>query len=78
LGDSIEFTIWGCQPGDLIGQKGIQTLPLVGDYEDFLRQFARQPFDIGLAPMEDTAFYRSKTNTKFRDYGACKVAGIYS
>jgi hypothetical protein len=78
LGDSIEFTIWGCQPGDLIGQKGIQTLPLIGDYEDFLRQFARQSFDIGLAPMEDTAFYRSKTNTKFRDYGACRVAGIYS
>ena len=77
-GDGVEFTIWGCSPGDLVGHKGIKILPLVGDYEDFLHRFARSGFDIGLAPMEDTAFYRSKTNTKLRDYGACRVAGIYS
>ncbi len=78
FGDAIEFTIWGCSPGDLVGHKGIKILPLVGDYEDFLHRFARSGFDVGLAPMEDTAFYRSKTNTKLRDYGACRVAGIYS
>jgi glycosyltransferase involved in cell wall biosynthesis len=77
-GDAVEFTIWGCSPGDLVGHKGIKILPLVGDYEDFLHRFARTGFDVGLAPMEDTAFYRSKTNTKLRDYGACRVAGIYS
>ena len=78
FGDDVEFTIWGCSPGDLVGHKGIRVLPLVGDYENFLHRFARSGFDIGLAPMEDTAFYRSKTNTKLRDYGACRVAGIYS
>ncbi len=78
FGDQVEFTIWGCSPGDLVGHKGIKVLPLVGDYENFLHRFARSGFDIGLAPMEDTAFYRSKTNTKLRDYGACRVAGIYS
>jgi glycosyltransferase involved in cell wall biosynthesis len=78
FGDAVEFTIWGCSPGDLVGHKGIKILPLVGDYEDFLNRFARSGFDVGLAPMEDTAFYRSKTNTKLRDYGACRVAGIYS
>ncbi|HEY9757568.1 MAG TPA: glycosyltransferase [Oculatellaceae cyanobacterium] len=78
FGDKVEFTIWGCSPGDLAGHKGIKILPLIGDYESFLHKFARSGFDVGLAPMEDTAFYRSKTNTKLRDYGACRVAGIYS
>jgi glycosyltransferase involved in cell wall biosynthesis len=78
FGDKIDFTIWGCGPGDLVGQRGIHVLPLVSDYEEFLKQFARSGFDIGLAPLEDTAFHRSKTNTKLRDYGACKVSGIYS
>jgi glycosyltransferase involved in cell wall biosynthesis len=78
FGNAVDFTIWGCSPGDLVGHKGVKVRSLVGDYENFLLQFARSGFDIGLAPMEDTAFYRSKTNTKFRDYGACNVAGIYS
>lgn len=76
--DNIQFTVWGCGPGDLVGHRGIKVLPLVGDYDRFLRHFSRAGFDIGFAPMEDTLFHRSKANTKFRDYGACRVAGIYS
>lgn len=77
-GDKVQMTIWGCQPADLVGLKGIRFNPLVGNYEKFLRKFIAQGFDIGLAPLEDTHFHRSKTNTKFRDYGAARVAGIYS
>lgn len=77
-GDKVQFTIWGCQPPELVGVRGLKFIPLTPDYESFLRQFARSNFDIGLAPMEDTQFHRSKTNTKLRDYGACKIAGVYS
>ncbi|MFJ6327204.1 MULTISPECIES: glycosyltransferase family 4 protein [unclassified Rhizobium] len=33
---------------------------------------------IGLAPLEQTRFNAGKTDNKFRQYGAAKVAGIYS
>jgi hypothetical protein len=76
--DKIELTIWGCQSSELVGYRGVTFAPLISDYDRFLREFSRHGFDIGLAPLEDTPFHRSKTNTKFRDYGACRVAGIYS
>ena len=74
----INMTVWGCQPAELVGVKGIKFMPLVPNYNEFLRAFSSHRFDIGLAPLEDTPFHRSKTNTKFRDYGASRVAGIYS
>jgi glycosyltransferase involved in cell wall biosynthesis len=74
----VSMTIWGCQPAELVGAEGIKFMPLIPNYNEFLRSFASHSFDIGLAPLEDTPFHRSKTNTKFRDYGASKVAGIYS
>ncbi len=76
--NKVSMTVWGCQPAELVGLKGIKFMPLVPNYSGFLRKFASHNFDIGLAPLEDTPFHRSKTNTKFRDYGASRVAGIYS
>lgn len=78
FGDKIQVTIWGCQPAELAGHRSVTLLPLVSTYDGFLREFAKSGFDIGLAPLSDTQFNRSKTNTKYRDYGACRVAGIYS
>jgi len=76
--DKVQLTVWGCQPADLVGLRGVRFMPLISNYDRFLRAFAASNFDIGLAPLEDTPFHRSKTNTKFRDYGASQVAGIYS
>jgi len=74
----VKFTVWGCSPGELLNLPGVSARKLTTRYDDFLRAFSRAGFHIGLAPLQDTEFNRSKNNTKFRDYGACRIAGIYS
>lgn len=76
--DRVETTIWGCAPSELLKMPSVVHRKLVAEYDQFLKEFSRTGFDIGLAPMDDSEFSRSKNNTKFRDYGACQIAGIYS
>lgn len=47
-------------------------------YSKFIKKFFEMGFDIGLAPIFEGNFFNSKTNNKYREYGACKIAGIYS
>lgn len=74
----VEMTVWGCMPSELMTLPGVTAKKLMPRYDDFLREFSRSDFQIGLAPLLDNEFNRSKNNTKFRDYGACGIAGIYS
>jgi len=69
---------WGSLPPSLRGHRYVRFLPLIRDYESYIRRFAEKQFDIGLAPMLDTPFHNSKTNNKMREYGACHCAGVYS
>ncbi|HNT53230.1 MAG TPA: glycosyltransferase [Anaerolineaceae bacterium] len=76
--DSVEVTFCGALPEGFAGQANIHHMPFEPNYDAFMRKFSAHSFDIGLAPMVDDAFHRSKTNNKFREYGACGIAGIYS
>ena len=75
-GGRIEAHFWGPRPPAEL--PGVRHHALVHDYDRFLRCFSAAGFDIGLAPLADDLFHRSKTNTKFREYGACSIAGVYS
>ncbi len=74
----VEFHFWGWNANKLSSFPGVHHHPFVLNYERFLKKFSRSGFDIGLAPLTDDPFHRSKTDNKFREYGASAIAGIYS
>jgi glycosyltransferase involved in cell wall biosynthesis len=76
--DKVEFVAWRDCPETLKRFSNVQIVPFERDYEAFIRSLASSGYDIGLAPLRDDVFYLSKTNTKFRDYGISRIAGVYS
>jgi glycosyltransferase involved in cell wall biosynthesis len=74
----VQVFIWGHIPERLRGLTNVRLMKYEANYNRFVHSFYQEGFDIGLAPMIDDEFHRSKTNNKFREYGGCEVAGIYS
>lgn len=73
---NVEF--FGFIPSSLQGHRGVAHFPYEQDYRRFIHKLYGLTWDIGLAPLADTLFNHCKTNNKFREYGACKIPGIYS
>lgn len=74
----VEFYTFGQIPAALKGFPNVYKLKYIQSYDKYLKKFASMGFDIGLAPLLDDTFHNSKTNNKFREYGAMEVCGIYS
>lgn len=74
----VELYVFGEIPNTLKYSKSVHKLPYINNYDKYIKFFYRKNFTIGLAPLKDDIFHRSKTNNKFREYGACGIAGVYS
>lgn len=75
----VEFHLWRkTAPKQLVGVRGLVLNKPLRSYDNFVCSLYKAGFNIGLAPGIDTPFFRSKTNNKYREFGGCGIAGIYS
>ncbi len=77
-GDRVNIEFIGYSPAQLKGYTQVRSFDFIDDYNEFRRFFASRKWNIGLAPLNDTEFNRSKTNNKYREYSSFRIAGIYS
>lgn len=75
---SVVFEFAGAMPSGMSESERIRFFPHTADYASFVRFQAERGWAIGLAPLVDSEANRCKTNNKYREYGACKIAGVYS
>jgi glycosyltransferase involved in cell wall biosynthesis len=78
LPGAFEFEFIGHMPKELVGTPGVRHFDNIPNYREFLEFKQTRGWDLALAPLEDDAFSRSKTNNKFREYGALGIPGLYS
>lgn len=76
--DNVVIEFFGFIPQRAGELANVVELPYVDGYETCIQVLAEQQWDIGLAPLIDTPFNRSKLPTKYRDYAATGAAGVYS
>ncbi|MGH7898789.1 MAG: hypothetical protein ACREQQ_12600, partial [Candidatus Binatia bacterium] len=79
-GGAVQIVFWGGPPNDpaLANLPNFEYRKPIWSYRDFMAAFYQSGFDIGLAPLREGVAQRAKANAKFRDYGACRIAGVYS
>lgn len=76
--EKIQVDFIGYIPDALRGKNGVNAFEFIFDYDEFRRFFKTRRWQFALAPLADTAFNRSKTNNKYREYSSFAVPGIYS
>lgn len=74
----VAFEFVGWMPDGVADVRGVTLFPPVGDYDRYLEFKVARRWDIGLAPLIGNPFDVCKTSVKYREYGGCGIAGIYS
>jgi glycosyltransferase involved in cell wall biosynthesis len=66
------------KPKEFKNYKNFICIPYVSGINNFYKILLSRNWDIGIAPLIETAFNEHKTDNKFREYAACRIPGIYS
>ncbi len=74
----VEVVVMGMQPTSDVRHPAIRYIDFAADYERYADRLRNMELHIALAPLQDTAFNRCKSNIKWLEYSACGIAGIYS
>lgn len=73
----IHIAFFGAKPA-FIEKYGLEHIPYINSYDDYQKKMRELNWDIGLAPMPDTAFHSCKHYNKYIEYASCGIAGVYS
>lgn len=74
----VKLEFFGFIPEQLKMRPSVTHMPFLNDYDTFISILKSRGWTIGLAPLCDTLFNRSKTNNKYREYASIGFPGIYS
>jgi glycosyltransferase involved in cell wall biosynthesis len=74
----VAFEFVGWMPDGLADVPGVTLFPNIPDYDRYLEFKVSRRWVIGLAPLLGSAFDACKTSVKYREYGGCDIAGVYS
>ncbi len=72
------FELFGTDAPDLADLPRVTLLPWNAQSSESINRLRDRGWSIGLAPLHDNDFNRAKLPTKYRDYAACGIAGVYS
>ncbi len=75
---AVKFEFVGWMPDTLIGAPHVTLFPHVSDYASYLELVISRRWDIGIAPLAGGRFESFKTDIKYREYGGCRIPGVYS
>ena len=76
-GKNIDIEFMGAKP-DIVDEFGLTYIPYKQTYDEYTEIIKERNWDIGLAPMPESAFHECKYFNKYVEYASFGIAGIYS
>ncbi len=74
----VVLELFGDIPDRFRHLEGVRQFDTILNYVEYSKFQYSRGWNIGFAPLMPTEANQSKTNNKYREYGACGIAGIYS
>jgi hypothetical protein len=78
FGRALQFEFMGWMPEALGTAPNATLLPQIDDYAQYLAFMIGRGWGAGIAPLLSGRFESFKTDVKYREYGGCRIPGIYS
>ena len=78
FGRTLQFEFMGWMPEALGAAPNATLLPQIDDYGRYLAFMIGRRWGAGIAPLWPGRFESFKTDIKYREYGGCRIPGVYS
>lgn len=75
--DKVQFEFMGAKP-KIVDTLNLKHYPYEDDYDKYKEVMSNLHWHIGLAPMPNTDFHKSKYFNKYIEYGSYNIVGIYT